>query len=250
MRPLRAARNLTEEVVKRIATSIRAGDLAPGARLPTEQELMTAMGVSRTVVREAVAALRADGLVTTRQGSGAFVAANSSRMPFRISSDGLMSIDDVLEVMELRLAIEVEAAALAAERITPARLGPIRHALRSINSALRKGEAAVREDFAFHRAIAVASANTKIAALVEFLGHHIIPRQSIRASMAKPAEQRRYLKRIQDEHDRIFEAIRDADITEARRSMRSHLTRSLARYRRLSTAQSGALERRQQGYAG
>ena len=68
--------------------------------------------------------------------------------------------------------------------------------------------------------------------------------------MAKPAEQRRYLKRIQDEHDRIFEAIRDADITEARRSMRSHLTRSLARYRRLSATQSGALERRQQGYAG
>ena len=69
---------------------------------------MARMGVSRTVVREAVAALRAEGLVITRQGAGAFVAADAGRMPFRIDPDGLGSIGDVLEVMELRLAIEVE----------------------------------------------------------------------------------------------------------------------------------------------
>ena len=121
----------------RIAGEIRERRLAPGARLPTEQELMAAMGVSRTVVREAVAALRAEGLVTTRQGSGAFVAADASRVPFRIDPDGLSSIGDVLEVMELRLAIEVEAAALAAERITPERLSPIARALRAIEAAIR-----------------------------------------------------------------------------------------------------------------
>ena len=115
MRPLRPARNLSGEVVERIAAEIRSGRLEPGARLPTEQELMAAMGVSRTVVREAVSALRAEGLVTTRQGSGAFVAADASRVPFRIDPEGLSSIGDVLDVMELRLAIEVEAAALAAE---------------------------------------------------------------------------------------------------------------------------------------
>ena len=236
LQPLRT-RNLTEEVVERIAASIRSGQLEPGARLPTEQALMSAMGVSRTVVREAVAALRADGLVTTRQGSGAFVA-DATRIPFRINSQGLGSIEDVLEVMELRLAIEVEAAALAAERITPARLAPIRQALRDIDAALRKGEGAVNEDFAFHRAIAVASGNAKIAELLEFLGHHIIPRQSIRTSLTTPAEQRRYLTRIQEEHARIFNAIRNADSAEARRSTRAHLTRSLARYRRLAARQS------------
>jgi DNA-binding FadR family transcriptional regulator len=239
-------RNLTEEVVERIATSIRGGQWAPGARLPTEQALMSAMGVSRTVVREAVAALRADGLVTTRQGSGAFVA-DATRMPFRINSEGLRSIEDVLEVMELRLAIEVEAAALAAERITPARLAPIRRALRSIDAALRKGEGAVTEDFAFHCAIARASGNAKIAELLEFLGHHIIPRQSVRVSLTTPAEQRRYLTRIQEEHGRIFNAIRNGDSAEARRSTRAHLTRSLARYRRLAARQPDAARRRQGG---
>ena len=163
MRPLRPARNLTEEVVARIAGEIRSGRLAPGARLPTEQELMAAMGVSRTVVREAVAALRAEGLVTTRQGSGAFVAADASRVPFRIDPDGLSSIGDVLDVMELRLAIEVEAAALAAERITPEQLAPIAQALRAIEAAIDRGEGAINEDFAFHRAIADAPGNPQFA---------------------------------------------------------------------------------------
>jgi GntR family transcriptional regulator, transcriptional repressor for pyruvate dehydrogenase complex len=243
LRPLRPARNLTEEVVERIAAGIRNGQLTPGARLPTEQALMTAMGVSRTVVREAVAALRADGLVTTRQGSGAFVA-DASRVPFRIDAEGLHSIADVLDIMELRLAIEVEAAALAAERVTPARLAPIRRALRSIDAALRKGEGAITEDFAFHRAVANASANAKIAELLEFLGHHIIPRQSVRTSITTPGEQRQYLLRIQEEHGRIFEAIRTGNVTEARRTMRAHLTRSLARYRRLAARQSASDERR------
>jgi GntR family transcriptional regulator, transcriptional repressor for pyruvate dehydrogenase complex len=238
LRPLRVQRNLTVELVERIAGAIRGGELAPGARLPTEQELMAAFGVSRTVVREAVAALRADGLVTTRQGSGAFVAADASRVPFRIDPEGLSSIADVLEIMELRLAIEVEAAALAAERITPGRLAPIRRALRAIDGALRGGSGAVNEDFAFHRAIAEASGNTRIAELLALLGHHVIPRQSVRISVSTPAEQQRYLRRIQEEHSRIFKAIADGDASEARKAMRAHLSRSLGRYRGIAERQS------------
>jgi len=237
LRPLRPARNLGEEVVARIAGEIRGGRLAPGARLPTELELMAAMGVSRTVVREAVAALRAEGLVTTRQGSGAFVAADASRVPFRIDPDGLSSIADVLEVMELRLAIEVEAAALAAERITPDKLSPIALALRAIEAAIHRGEGAVNEDFAFHRAVAEATGNPRFAELLEYLGRHVIPRQSIRVSVSTPQEQRQYLVRIQKEHARIHEAIRDGHSAEARKAMRTHLTRSLQRYRRLAERQ-------------
>jgi DNA-binding FadR family transcriptional regulator len=195
------------------------------------------MGVSRTVVREAVAALRAEGLVTTRQGSGAFVAADHSRVPFRIDPEGLSSIADVLEVMELRLAIEVEAAALAAERITPDRLAPIGRALRAFQGAIGRGEGAVNEDFAFHRAIAAASANPRFAQLLEFLGRHVIPRQSIRVALSSAGEQRKYLVRIQKEHGRIFEAIRDRHSAEARKAMRTHLVRSLTRYRRLAERQ-------------
>jgi len=232
--PLRPARNLTEEVVARIAAEIRGGRLAPGARLPTEQKLMSAMGVSRTVVREAVAALRAEGLVTTRQGSGAFVAPDASRVPFRIDPEGLSSIGDVLQVMELRLAIEIEAAALAAERMTPERLAPVGRALRAIEAAIGRGEGAINEDFAFHRAIAGATGNPRFAELLEYLGRHVIPRQSVRVAVSTPQAQRQYLLDIQKEHKRIYEALRDGQPAEARKAMRTHLTRSLQRYRRLA----------------
>ena len=237
MQPVKQSRNLSGAIVERIATEIRSGRLAPGSRLPTEQELMAAMGVSRTVIREAVAALRAEGLVRTRQGSGAFVATDASRGAFRIDADGLSSIGDVLEVMELRLAIEVEAAALAAERITPDRLVPIGRALKAIEAAIRRGEGAITEDFAFHRAIADASGNPRFAQLLEFLGRHVIPRQSIRVSLNTAEEQRQYLMRIQKEHRRIFESIRDGQSAEARKAMRAHLTSSLKRYRRLAERQ-------------
>jgi GntR family transcriptional regulator, transcriptional repressor for pyruvate dehydrogenase complex len=240
LRPLRPHRNRTSAVVDRIASEIRDGRLAPGARLPTEQEMMAAMGVSRTVVREAVAALRAEGLVTTRQGSGAFVALDRSRVPFRIDPDGLRSIDDVLEVMELRLAIEVEAAALAAARISGERLAPIARALRAIEGAIRHGDGAIDEDFDFHRVIARASGNSRFAELLEFLGHYLIPRQSIRVALTTGEEQYQYLTGIQKEHRRIFECIRDGDPQQARKAMRSHLTRSLTRYRRLAERQASA----------
>jgi GntR family transcriptional repressor for pyruvate dehydrogenase complex len=234
LRPLPPVRNLTDEVIARIKKEISSGRLTPGARLPTEQELMAALGVSRTVVREAVAALRADGLITTRQGSGAYVAADVSRVPFRIDPEGLSSIEDVLEVMELRLAIEVEAAARAAQRITPRSLASIERVLGTFEASVAKGEGAANEDFAFHLAIAEASGNSRFAELLEFLGRHVIPRQSIRVAVSPVEEQRKYLARIQSEHWRIYEALRGGDPGEARRAMREHLTRSLKRYRRLA----------------
>lgn len=194
---------------------------------------MSALGVSRTVIREAVSALRAEGLVISRQGAGVFVA-NASSFPFRISLEGLSSIEDVLHVMELRLAIEVEAAALAAERATPGQAANMEAALEAIDAAIEKGEFAVREDFAFHRAVAAASGNPKFCKFLEFLGRHIIPRQSIRGSLDGPSDQERYLRRIQREHARIHQAIRCGDAPAARRAMRLHLNRSLSRYRRLA----------------
>ncbi len=138
------------------------------------------MGVSRTVVREAVAALRADGLVVTRRGSGAYVAGNPTASPFRIVAPQIGRIEDVLDVMELRLAVEVEAAALAAERADRKHVAKVRAALRDIDRALRDGEGAVAEDFAFHRAIAGATGNAQFPRFLAFLGSHVIPRQSVR----------------------------------------------------------------------
>ena len=107
-----------QELTQRLAAEILSGRVQPGARLPTEQELSLSTGVSRTVVREAVAALRADGLVVTRQGLGAFVPADVQRRPFRIDLDGMKSVKEVLQILELRMGLEIEASGLAAARRT------------------------------------------------------------------------------------------------------------------------------------
>ncbi len=227
-------RNLADLVMARLSADIRGGRLSPGDRLPTEQELTASLGVSRTVVREAVAALRADGLVVTRRGSGAYVAPNPAASPFRIPAQATASIDEVLEIMELRLAIEVEAAALAAERASRVRLSRIRAALAAVDRALHRGEGAVQEDFAFHRAIADATGNGQFSRFLTFLGSHVIPRQSVRLQTDTPRERRAYLARIQQEHARIVAGIAAGDPAEARRAMRGHLTRSLMRYRKLA----------------
>jgi GntR family transcriptional repressor for pyruvate dehydrogenase complex len=226
--------NLAERVLERLGGDIRSGRLAPGARLPTEQMLVSTMRVSRTVVREAVAALRADGLVVTRRGSGAYVVDNPAASPFRIAAPQRGTLDTVLDVMELRLAVEVEAAALAAERASRRQVAAIRAALRDIDRALRAGEGAVAQDFAFHRAIAEATGNDQFPRFLGFLGSHVIPRQSVRLAADTPASRRAYLERLQHEHARILTGISDGDPAEARRAMREHLTRSLERYRHLA----------------
>src|SRR5690606_31145612 len=133
--------------------------------------------------------------------SGVFVA-DESRLPVRISLEGISSLEDVLHVMELRIAIEVQAAALAAERATAKQVSAIEEAISDIQFAISKGEHAVNEDFAFHSAVAAASGNPKFIKMLEFLGRHIIPRQSIRTSIGTPKQQQQYLRRIQGEHRR------------------------------------------------
>ncbi len=225
--------NLAEQVMARLSADIRGGRLAPGTRLPTEQALTAELGVSRTVVREAVAALRADGLVVTRRGSGAYVA-DPAAGPFRIAPPRPAALSDILNVMELRLAVEAQAAGLAAERASRKQLVSIRAAWRAIDDALQRGEGAVAQDFAFHRAIAEATGNDQFPRFLAYLGSHVIPRQSVRLDMDTPAERRLYLERIQDEHTRIVTAITNGEPSEARRAMRDHLTRSLDRYRTLA----------------
>lgn len=241
--PLVPPKNLTRALVERLAEDIHSGKLAPGARLPTEQALMAATGVSRTVVREAVAELRAEGLVVTRQGVGAFVGAALERRPFRIDPDGLQSVEEVLHVMELRAGVESESAGLAAGRASAADLKRIEEALRAIDRAIARDEAAIAEDFAFHHAIALATRNPQFTRFLEFLGNLIIPRQSIRVTPPPREGQQAYLETIQAEHRTIAAAIARRDSAAARRAMHVHLTNGRERYRRL--AESAPARRRQ-----
>ena len=234
IRPLAAARKLSRGLFEQLAEQIKSGRLAPGERLPTEQELTRAARVSRTVVREAVAALRAEGLVITRQGVGAFVSPAPQHTPFRIAPESMESLDDILNVMELRLGVEIESAGLAAERATKPQVRAIGAALEALDRAAEGGKSAVDEDLEFHRAIASATGNAEFARFLQFIGRHLIPRRSVSGLTESMGGQRAYLELIQEEHRRIADAIRDGDPKAAREAMRRHLTRSLERYRKLA----------------
>jgi DNA-binding FadR family transcriptional regulator len=234
IRPLAAARKLSRGLFEQLAEQIKSGRLAPGERLPTEQALTRAAKVSRTVVREAVAALRAEGLVITRQGVGAFVSAMPQQAPFRIDPERMQSIEEILNVMELRLGVEIESAGLAAERASKAQIRAIGAALDAIEHAAQSGKSAVDEDLELHRAIAQATGNPEFERFLQFIGRHLIPRRIVTGLPESMGGQRAYLDLIQEEHRRIYEAIRAADPKAAREAMRRHLTRSLERYRRLA----------------
>jgi GntR family transcriptional regulator, transcriptional repressor for pyruvate dehydrogenase complex len=234
IRPLAAARKLPRGLFEQLAEQIRSGRLAPGERLPTEQELTRAARVSRTVVREAVAALRAEGLVVTRQGVGAFVADQAAQAPFRIDPERIQSLDEVLSVMELRLGVEVESAGLAAERATRAQLRAIEQSLETLEEAAGSGGSAVDEDLALHRAIAEATGNPEFVRFLQFIGRHLIPRRTVSGLTESMGGTQAYLRLLQEEHRRIVAAIRDRDPRAAREAMRRHLTRSIERYRKLA----------------
>ena len=234
-RPLGPPRKRTTEVVERLAAEIASGRIPRGGQLPTEQELTAAFGVSRTVVREAVAVLRAEGLVEARQGSGVFVTTDVQRRPFRIDPEELGSLDAVLDVMELRTGIEIEAAGIAADRIDAAGRNRIAHALAAIDGALAKGEPAIDEDFAFHQAIAEATGNPHFKRFLEFLGRFLIPRQSIRVDLKRGEDLRTYLERIQGEHRQIAAAVNQGNVAGARRAMRRHMMNSRRRYQAMAT---------------
>jgi DNA-binding FadR family transcriptional regulator len=240
IRPLAAERKLSRRLFEQLAERIKSGRFAPGASLPTEQALTRAARVSRTVVREAVAALRAEGLVITRQGVGAFVSAEPQRAPFRIEPERLQTIADILNVMELRLGVEIESAGLAAERASRAQVRAIGAAFDAIGRAAAAGKSAVDEDLAFHRAIAEGTANPEFARFLQFIGRHLIPRRTVSGLPERMGGERVYLALIQEEHRRIRQAIESGDPKAAREAMRRHLTRSLERYRKLAAEQKAA----------
>ncbi len=231
--PLSTGRTLSAELIERLSRDILDGTLQPGARLPTEQQLGAALGVSRTVVREALAALKRDGLVVPRQGAGVFVADHDQRRPFRIDPDALSSLNKVLDLMELRTGLESEAAGLAALRRTGEDLRALDRALLAIDAAQQAGLDAAQADFDFHRTIMLATHNAYFAEFLRYLSQFIMPRHSIRAMAVPPAGRATYLRRVQVEHRLIRDAIVARDAAAAREAAQQHLRNSRERYGKL-----------------
>ncbi|KAI3592784.1 FadR/GntR family transcriptional regulator [Cupriavidus sp. CER94] len=231
----RRGRTLAEEVVGNLTESIQQGQLKPGDKLPTESEIMATLGVSRTVVREALSRLQASGLVETRHGIGTFVLNRpiETHSPFRIDPSAMVTAMDVLAMLEFRVSLEAEAASLAATRRSDDQLRAMRRALDDMKRNAAEGSDAVGSDFEFHLSIARATGNRYFTDIMGHLGTMVIPRSRLQVSQP---EREQYLERVSFEHESIFDAIERRDPEAAKAAMRMHLTNSRERLRKASAA--------------
>jgi GntR family transcriptional repressor for pyruvate dehydrogenase complex len=223
--------SLSEQVVARMISMIENGSLAPGTKLPPESEMVRREGVSRTVVREAISKLQAAGMVETRHGIGSFVCERRIGHPLRLKHRAVNTAADVLAVLEVRISMETEAAALAAVRRTEHNLHAMAAAMESFASEIRAGHSAVDSDFQFHLEIARAARNPYFLDIFTQLGSRAIPRSRYQVD-EREAQRQEYLRRINNEHEDIYNAILRGDAEAARAAARNHLGNSRERMRR------------------
>jgi DNA-binding FadR family transcriptional regulator len=213
-------------VASSISREIAQGRLKPGDRLPTEQSLATTFGVSRNVVREAIARLRSEGRVWSQQGRGAFVADSENPTVLTIDHDALQKGDAFLSLFELRGILEVQAAALAARRRTKDDLAKMRAVLTAMTAAPYGSVQWLKKDLEFHLAIAKATRNPYILQFLGFVSERV--RESILAAGgSRPSDE--MARATFGEHERILVAIEAADEAAAHDAMRKHLGNAAGR---------------------
>jgi DNA-binding FadR family transcriptional regulator len=234
-------RNLAQGVVEELSARIRQGEFNPGDKLPPEAAIMEAYGVSRTVVREAISQLQAGGLVQTRHGIGTFVL---ERQPssLGIDADSIVTVRDVLAILELRISMETEAAWLAASRRSDAQAIALGEALADMGRAMEQGQASVEADVRFHRLVAEATGNRYFVEMLGQLGNTLIPRARLNTPGLEPARAGDYLERVNREHEDIYNAILRQDPEAARAAMRTHLSNSRERLRQTQQRLEASLD--------
>jgi GntR family transcriptional repressor for pyruvate dehydrogenase complex len=223
--------SLTEQVVAHLSSLVESGSLAPGEKLPPESEIVRQQGVSRTVVREAISKLQAAGLLVTRHGIGSFVCAPEDNADFGLNRKKEGIARDVMKVLELRMGLETEAAALAAMRRNDDHLRAMKLAMQAFAVEMHADQQAVDPDIQFHRAIANAVGNSYFVDILARIGESAIPRSRILID-EREAERKEFLKRLNNEHEDIFSAIRRGDPEASRAAMRNHLSNSRERLKR------------------
>ncbi len=217
---------LSERVADALAAEIRSGRLQPGDKLPTEPELVTQFAVSRTVVREAVSRLKSIGLVDAKQGSGVYVL-EASIPPLSFDAGYAVSKEAVVQMVELRRALEAEVAGLAAQRRTEADVQRIRQAIAALNKAVADGGDGVLEDVAFHRAIADSARNPFLLSTLAYLSRLL--HGATRVTRANEARRGDFARQVSDEHDAILAAIASGDATAARAAACDHMNNAIRR---------------------
>lgn len=212
-------KSLVDIVADQMIELILDQNLQPGDKLPTEVELTHRLGVGRSTVREAARRLVSRNILEVRQGSGTFVSRKKG-----VPEDplGLTFIGNgpkvALELSDIRLMLEPELAAGAAISASPTQLERLRQACARVEACIKKGDAYIEEDIAFHRCIAECNGNSVLENIIPVIS------SSVHISVRETEDE--YRHDTVEEHRRILAAILRRDAIGARFSMIAHLNTS------------------------
>lgn len=234
-------KTLTARTITSLRNRLAEGWVEPGEKLPTLHDLAEELGVSRTVIREAIAALRSDGVLESRHGVGTFVCApNEAAGASLPPKDGSVFLPmaaaalPFMDLLELRMAFEVHAAGLAAARRSWAQEAHILDSARRFDDAVGKGRDLDEFDLGFHRAISEATNNRAFVEFFNVMSVKIIPRPALSPQVNPGLVTPDYIQHTMTEHAAICDAIASGNPDAARDAMQAHLSRSHRRYRAMS----------------
>lgn len=219
-------KTLADQVTEALTTKILNNEFGD-SQLPSEQAMAQAFGVSRTVIRESVSRLKAEGLIDTRQGRGAFVRGDRLDVPFRIDLNSADLLTSLLHIIELRRGLDAEIAYLAASRRKREQMAEIKRALAEIERAGRSGKDAATEDLAFHLSIARATGNPLFMELLRFLNQFLYV--AIRVTRANEDRRLEYSEQTRKEHMAIASAIERQDPDAAATAAKIHMINASVR---------------------
>lgn len=215
--------NISDMVFEQLSAAISAGEWKPGDRLPSESELSASLGVSRVSIRSALQRLSSLGLVVSRRGEGTFVCElNSSQCLNSMIPMVALTAKDRKSMEEFRAIVEVESAALAAERASEEMLERLQKTNEEMKTASDGAEAAAK-DMAFHCMIAEATGNPMLMKVFEILREFYMSVFLTNISVMGTSGS--------GHHDQLIEAFRRRDPEEARKVMSTHLRYSAERNR-------------------
>lgn len=216
-------KKIYEEVAEAIYEMIRSGQIKPGDKLDSVQQLAENFQVGRSAMREALTSLRALGLVDMKHGEGTYVKEfETDQISFPLSTAILMNKDDIVHLLEVRKIIEIGSAAAAANKRTSQHLASMERALEEMKGANGDEELGEKADLHFHLALAEASQNPLLMNLMNQVSGLMgeIMKETRRVWLFSKQTS---LERLYDEHLAIYEAVKDKNEERARNFMLVHL---------------------------
>ncbi|WDP90582.1 MAG: FadR family transcriptional regulator [Desulfobacter sp.] len=220
IKPIKPKR-ISDQVFDQIREWIYRGKLKPGEKLLTERELAQAMGVSRTTIRDAVQRLAAMGLIIQKQGQGTFVKPMEGPMSGPIARAMETQDASLEELLEVRMGLECNSAALAARRADEADISALEQSIIEMEEAADSGHLGAEADTAFHMALAYAAKNSLNILIMKNFYDYLF--HGIKESRIGLYETPGNIEEIIKQHKNILDAIKERDPSRAFSVMKKHI---------------------------